>query len=269
MLSPQVGPQAYDVAAVNILLTNDDGITSRGLFEAKRALEPFGDVHVIAPDSNRSGSARSITIDRPLTVAEVELRDGSTGFATDGTPVDCVRFGELGLVGERPDLIVSGINYGYNLGDDVTYSGTVAAAFEGILLGIPGIAISQGSPTATADFRRHEAYDFTAAAALLPRLVGEVERRGLPGGTILNVNVPSQPAGATVARLGKRIYRDRLDVESDQEGRRRYRIYGVDPSYHDEPGTDFRAIAEGRVSVTPIHLDLTSSDAIGAMEAWA
>ena len=253
---------------MRILLTNDDGITSRGLFEAKLALDAVGEVSVIAPDANRSGVGRGITIHRSLHVAEVELRDGTIGYATDGTPVDCVRFADLGLVGERPDLIVSGINYGYNLGDDVTYSGTVAAAFEGILLGIPGIAISQGSPTATADFRRHVAYDFTAAAALLPRLVGEVERRGLPGGTILNVNVPSQPAGATVARLGKRIYRDRLDVESDEEGRRRYRIYGVDPSYHDEPGTDFRAIAEQRISITPIHLDLTSAGGLEEVAAW-
>jgi 5'/3'-nucleotidase len=253
---------------MRILLTNDDGVTSRGLFEAKLALDAVGEVSVIAPDANRSGVGRGITIHRSLHVAEVELRDGTIGYATDGTPVDCVRFADLGLVGKRPDLIVSGINYGYNLGDDVTYSGTVAAAFEGILLGIPGIAISQGSPTATADFRRHEAYDFSAAAALLPRLVAEVERRGLPGGTILNVNVPSQPAGATVARLGKRIYRDRLDVESDDEGRRRYRIYGVDPSYHDEPGTDFRAIAEQRISITPIHLDLTSADGLEEVAAW-
>ena len=168
---------------MHILLTNDDGITSRGLFEAKLALERHGSVSVIAPDSNRSGSARSITIDRPLTVAEVELRDGSIGFATDGTPVDCVRFGELGLVGERPDLIVSGINYGYNLGDDVTYSGTVAAAFEGILLGIQGIAISQGAPTASgSDFRRHEDYDFGPAADFLGELVGRVIEHGLPVG---------------------------------------------------------------------------------------
>jgi 5'-nucleotidase len=204
---------------VHILLTNDDGITSRGLFEAKRALERHGSVSVIAPDSNRSGSARSITIDRPLTVAEVELRDGSIGFATDGTPVDCVRFGELGLVGERPDLIVSGINYGYNLGDDVTYSGTVAAAFEGILLGIQGIAISQGAPTASgSDFRRHEDYDFGPAADFLGELVGRVIEHGLPDGTVLNVNVPSQPDGVAVGRLGKRIYADTLEQEADAEG---------------------------------------------------
>src|SRR4051812_7871867 len=204
---------------VHILLTNDDGITSRGLFEAKRALERHGSVSVIAPDSNRSGSARSITIDRPLTVAEVELRDGSAGFATDGTPVDCVRFGELGLVGERPDLIVYGINYGYNLGDDVTYSGTVAAAFEGILLGIQGIAISQGAPTASgSDFRRHEDYDFGPAADFLGELVRRVIQHGLPAGTVLNVNVPSQPDGVAVGRLGKRIYADTLEQEADAAG---------------------------------------------------
>src|SRR6478672_9308100 len=189
--------------AVRILLTNDDGVTSRGLFAAKQALDAVGAVLVIAPDSNRSGSARSITIDRPLTVGEVELRDGSTAYATDGTPVDCVRFGELGLVGERPDLIVSGINYGYNLGDDVTYSGTVAAAFEGILLGIPGIAISQGAPTASgSDFRRHESYDFTPSAEFLGTVVEQVLEHGIPEGSILNVNVPAEPTGAAVARLG-------------------------------------------------------------------
>ena len=125
---------------MRILLTNDDGITSRGLLAAKQALDTVGEVSVIAPDSNRSAVGRGITIDRSLTVTEVELRDGSRGFATDGTPVDCVRFAELGFLGERPDLIVAGINYGVNLGDDVTYSGTVAAAFEGVLLGLPAIA---------------------------------------------------------------------------------------------------------------------------------
>src|SRR6478735_701278 len=255
---------------MRILLTNDDGITSRGLFAAKQALDEVGEVSVIAPDSNRSAVGRGITINRPLTVTEVTLRDGSPAFATDGTPVDCVRFATLGLVGEPPDLIVAGINYGVNLGDDVTYSGTVAAAFEGIVLGIPAVAVSQQSKEAGIHFRRQSGYDFAPAADFLPRLVGLIGERGLPSGTILNVNAPPPPAeGVSVVRLGRRIYRDRLELESDDRGRRRYHIYGDDPSYHDEPGTDFQAIAEGRVSVTPIHLDLTSSDAIGAMEAWA
>ena len=202
-------------------------------------------------------------------MTEVELRDGSRGFATDGTPVDCVRFAELGLLGERPDLIVAGINYGVNLGDDVTYSGTVAAAFEGIVLGIPAIAVSQQSKEAGLHFRRQRDYDFSPAAGILPTLVRHVAERGLPPGTILNVNAPPPPVqGVEVARLGRRIYRDRLDLESDEAGRRRYRIYGDDPSYHDEPDTDFRAIAEGKIAVTPVHLDLTSAGAIEEIARW-
>ena len=213
---------------MRILLTNDDGITSCGLLAAKKALDEVGEVAVIAPDSNRSAVGRGITIDRPLTVTEVELRDGSRGFATDGTPVDCVRFADLGLVGERPDLIVAGINYGVNLGDDVTYSGTVAAAFEGIVLGIPAIAVSQQSKEAGLHFRRQRQYDFSPAASILATLARHVFERGLPERTILNVNAPPPPVkGVEVARLGRRIYRDRLDLESDDAGRRRYRIYSA------------------------------------------
>src|SRR6476469_7993928 len=201
---------------MRILLTNDDGITSRGLFAAKEALDEVGTVSVIAPDSNRSAVGRGITIDRALTVTEVELRDGTRGFATDGTPVDCVRFAELGLVGERPDLIVAGINYGVNLGDDVTYSGTVAAAFEGIVLGIPAIAVSQQSQEAGLHFRRQRRYDFSPAAGILATLVGLIGERFLPSETILNVNAPTPLAeGVSVVRLGRRIYRDRLELESD------------------------------------------------------
>ena len=148
-------------------------------FAAKKALDEVGEVSVIAPDSNRSAVGRGITIDRALTVTEVELRDGSRGFATDGTPVDCVRFAELGLVGERPDLIVAGINYGVNLGDDVTYSGTVAAAFEGIVLGIPAIAVSQQSKEAGLHFRRQRQYDFSAGGEH-PADPGPPRRRARP-----------------------------------------------------------------------------------------
>jgi 5'-nucleotidase len=254
---------------VNILLTNDDGIDSAGLLALKRALEPIGRVGVIAPDSNRSAVGRGISIGRSLQVAEVELLDGSVGYATDGTPVDCVRFAALGLIGDPPDLIVSGINYGLNLGDDITYSGTVAAAFEGILLGVPAIAVSQQSLSGELDFRAREGYDFDAGAAFVARLVGEVRARGLPEGTILNVNVPARPRGVAVARLGKRIYRDRLERQADEHGLRRYSIYNDAPSYHEEEGTDFHAVAEGKISLTPIHLDLTSSAAIAELERWA
>jgi 5'-nucleotidase len=236
---------------------------------AKRALDPVGTVSVIAPDSNRSAVGRGITIDRPLTVVEVKLRDGSTGYATDGTPVDCVRFAALGLLGDPPDLIVSGINYGVNLGDDVTYSGTVAAAFEGLVLGIPAVAVSQQSTEAGVHFRRQSGYDFSPAAEFLPGLVELISTRGLPPGTILNVNAPPPPAqGVSVVRLGRRIYRDRLELESDERGRRRYHIYGDNPSYHDEPDTDFHAIAQQRIAVTPIHLDLTSGQGMDELAAW-
>jgi 5'-nucleotidase len=254
---------------VNILVTNDDGVSSEGLLALKQALDPLGRVAVIAPDSNRSAVGRGITISRALEVVEVELADGSTGYATDGTPVDCVRFAALGLVGDQPDLIVSGINYGVNLGDDITYSGTVAAAFEGIVLGVPAVAVSQQSVGGDTDFRAGEAFDFAAGAAFVGRLVAEIRERGLPGGTILNVNVPgTEPRGVTVTRLGKRIYRDRLELQADDRGRRRYRIYGEEPSYHEEPDTDFSAIADGCIAVTPIHLELTSAGALDELRTW-
>ena len=157
-----------------------------------------------------------------------------------------------------------------NLGDDVTYSGTVAAAFEGIVLGIPAIAVSQQSKEAGLHFRRQRDYDFSPAAGH-PRHARPPGRRARPAaeGTILNVNAPPPPVkGVQVARLGRRIYRDRLDLESDEAGRRRYRIYGDDPSYHDEPDTDFRAVAEGKIAVTPVHLDLTSTGAIEEIARW-
>src|SRR5436305_3656419 len=157
---------------MNVLLTNDDGIQAQGLNALRKALleVPGIDLSVIAPDSNRSATARSITTREPLWVEEVEFEDGTTGFATDGTPVDCVRFSVLGLV-EQPQLIVSGINHGTNLGDDITYSGTVAAALEGVVLGIPAIAVSQQALGGEMDFRAGSRYDFDQAAAFIARLV--------------------------------------------------------------------------------------------------
>src|ERR671930_298733 len=159
-LSPQGPP--LESNSVRVLLTNDDGIGAEGLHALRRAFAYLDgiEVHVIVPDSNRSATARSITTRSPLSVEEVELDDGFIAYATDGTPVDCVRFADLGLVGERPDLIVSGINHGSNLGDDITYSGTVAAALEGIVLGIPAVAISQQSAAREMDFRLGRSFDF-------------------------------------------------------------------------------------------------------------
>src|SRR3989440_4030174 len=160
---------------MKVLLPNDDGIQATGQNTRRRALLKVPDIEraVIAPDSNRSATARSITTREPLWVEEIEFEDGTTGFATGGTPVDCVRFAALGLVEFQPELIVSGINHGSNLGDDITYSGTVAAALEGVVLGVPAIAVSQQSAMREMDFRLGREFDFDRAAAFVARLVEE------------------------------------------------------------------------------------------------
>ncbi len=259
---------------MHILVTNDDGIESPGLLALKQALDPLGDVDVIAPDSNRSATARSITIRRPLEVEEVTLADGSSGYATDGTPVDCVRFAVLGLLGRTPDVIVSGINHGLNLGDDVTYSGTVAAALEGVLLGWPAIAVSQQAANHEHWDSGSAVYDFRAVAAFVARLVPVAIRERFPRHVLLNVNAPALPPervrGARVTRLGRRIYNDRLElVEGEDGGRKRYLIYGDSPSHHPEQGTDFAAIEEEMISVTPLHFDLTDMDGMALLEQLA
>jgi 5'/3'-nucleotidase len=255
-----------------VLLTNDDGIGAQGLHALRRELKGLDgiEVRVIAPDSNRSASARSITTRSPLWVQEVPFEDGEIGYATDGTPVDCVRFADLELLGERPGLIVSGINHGLNLGDDITYSGTVAAALEGIVLGIPAIAVSQQSSAQEMDFRFGREFDFTVCARLTAELVRTVAQRGLPEGTLLNVNCPAgEPSGLELTRLGKRQYEDELRlVEEDPSGRRRYRIYGFAPTHEDEPGTDLTAVAQGRASITPVHFDLTHHPGLEGLAEW-
>lgn len=281
-----------------MLLTNDDGIEAEGLQALREALlrVPGVRLAVIAPDGNRSAMARSITTRRPLWVQEVKFSDGSTGYATDGTPVDCVRLAQLGLVeGFRAQLVVSGINHGANLGDDITYSGTVAAALEGVVLGLPAIAVSQQSLGRSLDFRYEGGFDFGVAAGFIARLVERLEDLPLPGGTLLNVNVPAcPPTGVEVTHLGKRIYRDELRAAPHQDGsaggggayganaslglntassagegrspnRRRYWIYGADPGFHDEPGTDLAAVAAGRIAVTPVHFDLTDRPGVQAL----
>jgi 5'/3'-nucleotidase len=258
---------------VRVLITNDDGIHAPGLNAVRRALAalPGVAVDVIAPDSNRSATARSITTRSPLWVQELEFDDGGRGFATDGTPVDCVRFADLGLLGARPQLIVSGINHGANLGDDITYSGTVAAALEGIVLGIPAIAISQQSAAREMDFRFGREFDFSVAAAFAAELVRRVAEDPLPPDTLLNVNCPAgTPAGIEVTHLGKRLYNDELKlVEEDPESdRRRYEIYGFEPSFEDEKGSDLSAIAQGRISVTPVHFDLTDRAGLDTLRDW-
>jgi 5'-nucleotidase len=255
---------------MKVLLTNDDGIQASGLHAMRRALLeiPGIELAVIAPDSNRSATARSITTRRPLWVEEVEFGDGTTGFATDGTPVDCVRFASLGLVEFQPELIVSGINHGSNLGDDITYSGTVAAALEGIVLGIPAIAVSQQADRAGLSYHHDGSFDFAQAASFAARIVEQLESFPLPSETLVNINVPAGDVrGAQVTRLGKRRYNDALELQDEEPGgRRRYRIYGMEPGYEPQPGTDLTAVHDGFISVTPLHFDLTD---VSGMEALA
>ncbi len=259
------------IAYMRVLLTNDDGISAPGLQAARRAIREIDgvEVEVIAPDSNRSATARSITTRSPLTVEEVEFGDGDVGYATDGTPVDCVRFAELGLVGGRPDLIVSGINHGANLGDDITYSGTVAAAFEGIVLGIPAVAVSQQSSGGGMGYVSGK-FDFGVAAPFAAQLVRCLAKEPMPPATLINVNCPAgEPTGVEVTKLGKRIYNDELKlVGEESDSRRRYEIYGWKPGYEEIEGTDLFAVAQGRIAVTPIHFDLTDHGGLERLRGW-
>jgi 5'-nucleotidase len=258
---------------LRVLLTNDDGIHAEGLQTLRRALVGLEDIvlAVIAPDANMSATARSITTRRPLWITQVPFDDGTVGYSCDGTPVDCVRLAQLGLVdGFEPDIVVAGINHGSNLGDDITYSGTVAAALEGIVLGIPGIAVSQQSQAREMDFRLGREFDFETAAAFTAQIVDRLDDVPLPEGTLLNVNVPAgEVDGVEVARLGKRIYQDALElVDSDDEGRKRFRIYGDAPLHEDAEGTDLAAVGAGRIAVTPLHFDLTAEHGLDELRAY-
>jgi 5'-nucleotidase len=264
---------------MRVLLTNDDGIEAAGLQALRNALLKVDGIElaVIAPDGNRSAMARSITTRRPLWVQEVDFGDGTVGYATDGTPVDCVRLANLGLVeGFQAELVVSGINHGSNLGDDITYSGTVAAALEAIVLGLPGIAVSQQSRARELDFRVGSEFEFDTAATFTARLVEELATTPLPGGTLLKVNVPCPPhTGVEVARLGKRVYRDELSLVDEDldptrptQRRRQYRIYGDASFERGETGTDLAAVARGKIAVTPVHFDLTDREGLSLLQRY-
>ncbi len=246
-----------------ILLTNDDGIQSAGLLALKRALESEHEVVVLAPDRNWSAAGHSRKLHEPLTVRALALEDGSSVTVSDGTPSDCVALALLGLVPGRPDLVLSGINRGPNVGSDVTYSGTVAAAMESVLLGVPGIAVSLDG---------YSGWDFAFAADFARRLAGEVGRRGLPPGVLLNVNVPKVPAdqvqGVALTRLGQRTYREEWVLIEEREGTRRYRLEGSPPTGELIPGTDVAALEAGYVSITPLHLDLTEHRFLEELRSW-
>jgi len=242
----------------HILITNDDGIDSDALPPLSKALSTLGDVDVVVPERNWSGASHSITLFRPLRVRATKLRNGHAAFMTDGSPTDCVRLAVLGFLRHRPDLVVSGINRGANMGDDITYSGTVAAAMEGTLLGVPSIAVSLV-----------DGGDLDVAARVARLIAMRVLVGGLPAKTLLNVNVPAQPPrGIRLTRLGHRVYLGKVVEQADPRGRSHYWIGGGEPKWEALDGTDMSAVHEGYVSLTPLHLDLTNHRALMELNDW-
>lgn len=242
---------------VRVLLTNDDGIDSPGLRALARALADVAEVTVVAPADNQSAVARGITIRGTLEVDERAVEGAAQAFAVGGTPVDCVRFAEATEPGASFDVVVAGANLGLNLGDDVTYSGTVAAAMEGVLLGYPGLAVSQQSTTGELHHTRDGDYEFGTAERIVPRLAALLAAGELGRDVLLNVNCPTgAPRGIRACRLGRRIWSDQIELASEEDGRRRFRLYSGDADYHRAPGTDFEAVADGCVAITALHVDL-------------
>jgi 5'-nucleotidase len=229
-----------------VLLTNDDGYTSEGIQVLADTLERHAEVWVVAPNSEQSGVSHALTLDRPLRVERL----GERRFAVDGTPTDCVTLAISNLMqSDPPDVVVSGINFGGNMGVDVHYSGTVSAAFEGVILGFPAVAVSQV---------RGEDFGFHFAAAYARRVTEWVVEHGLPPDTLLNINVPlGRPKGVRLTRLGARRYTEGVVEQTDPRGRQIYWIGGGEPIWEEIPETDFHEVAKGFVSVTPLHLDMT------------
>jgi len=248
----------------HILVTNDDGIDADALQPLAEALGTVGAVDIIVPEHNWSGASHSITLRRPLRVRPTKLRDGFAAYMTDGSPTDCVRLAALGFLHHRPDIVVSGINRGANMGDDITYSGTVAAAMEGLLASIPSIAISIDAFGADIDYGPAASF-----AALLARNILD---RGFALDSFLNVNVPPLPRdrieGVEVTRLGKRTYRDKLIERLDPFGNPYYWVGGPAVRGEAEPGTDVAAVLAGKISVTPISLDLTNHALLEDLARW-
>ena len=251
----------------HILVTNDDGVLAPGLLTLTQEMRKLGKVSILAPDRNWSGGGHVKTLDRALRVKEVQLADGTIAHASDGAPSDCVALATLGYFKEPIDLVVSGINLGANLGHDVTYSGTVTAAMEAVIAGIPSIAVSLEIPEGhTGEI------DFGSAARAAEQVVHHALGNGLPSEILLNVNVPflrdEEIRGFRLTRQGLRVYHSRLDERMDPRGRPYYWIGGDAPTGVAERGTDIGALAEGYVSVTPLHLDLTAYRALTDLNTW-
>lgn len=250
-----------------ILISNDDGISAPGLLALTMAMKAFGDVVVIGPEENQSANGHRKTLGRPLRVNEVTLADGTPAYSTDGAPADCVALAMLGLVKEPIDLVVSGINRGPNLGQDITYSGTLAAAFEGTIHHKPSIAFSLNNRAYNADY--------STAASIATKVVRQVidHHLAIPPMTLLSVNIPALPidqiAGTQITRQGLSVYRDELVGRIDPFGRPYYWIGGQEPTGdHNQVGTDIWAVFHGYVSITPIQLDLTAHHLLSTFEDW-
>jgi 5'-nucleotidase len=244
---------------MRILVSNDDGYLSPGLAALVKVLRTLADLDVVAPERNRSGASNSLTLDRPL-----HVRQADNGFYyLDGTPTDCVHLAITGLLPHKPDMVVSGINHGANLGDDVLYSGTVAAAMEGRFLGVPAIAVS---------LNHHDGKNMQTAADITVRLIERMVRDPLPADTILNVNVPDLPiaqlAGIESTRLGHRHQAEALIRAADPRGNPVYWIGAPGLEADAGPGTDFDAVSRGCVSITPLHVDLTRYTALEQVASW-
>jgi 5'-nucleotidase len=244
---------------VTILITNDDGVGSPALYGLREELKSLGRVFIVAPDRDQSATSHSLTLYRPMRIDRPE----ADVFAVDGTPTDCVLAATHGLLPVAPDLVVSGVNRGPNMGDDVFYSGTIAAAIEGALQGLPALAFSlvtSGAP------------DFGYSCRFARALVDTVIERGMPAKSVLNVNVPALPAsgikGVRITKLGQRVYEDALIERVDPRGRNYYWIGGDAPIWQPEPESDFLAVDEGYVSVTPLHLNLTDNALRAKLETW-
>ena len=245
---------------LNILLTNDDGINATGLKVLAEHLGRVGKVSIVAPDRERSAVGHALTLHHPLRA--VKLATGI--FAVDGTPTDCVNLGIHSLIPVKPDIVISGINHGANLGDDITYSGTVSAAMEATLMGIPAFAISLSTNT--------EGENFISAACFAAKLAGIVMRRGLPVDTFLNVNVPDLPYDLLrqprITSQGKKSYDGMIIDKVDPRGRNYYWIGSVEVNFLDREGTDYHAVSRGHISITPLHLDLTNYSSLQELKEW-
>src|SRR5687768_72111 len=251
----------------HILVTNDDGVLAPGLLALVSEMRKLGKVSILAPDRNWSGGGHVKTLDRAMRVKEVRLADGTQAFASDGAPSDCVALATLGYFEEPIDLVVSGINAGANLGHDVTYSGTVTAAMEAVIAGLPGVAVS---------LEIVEGYvgdmDYAPAARTARKIIQQVIENGLGHEVLLNVNVPllseEKIRGIKITRQGLRVYHSRLDERTDPRGRPYYWIGGDAPTGVPERGTDVGALAEGFVSISPLQLDLTAYRTLTDLNTW-